>query len=229
MARVIAKLLRTALLTLAALAGFSVLWALAYRVVPPPITPLMAIRLVQGHGIEKDWTPIGRISPNLVRAVVAAEDTGFCGHWGLDLDAIQDALEDNGEGGRLRGGSTISQQTAKNAFLWPDRTWVRKGIEAGFTLLIETLWPKRRIAEVYLNIVEWGPGIYGAEAAARAHFGRSASELTERQAALLAAVLPSPLRWSPSRPGDYVARRAGVVQRRMAIVERDGLASCALG
>ncbi|WP_207483215.1 monofunctional biosynthetic peptidoglycan transglycosylase [Arenibaculum pallidiluteum] len=221
------RILRLALTVLAALAAFSVLWVLAYRVVPVPATPLMLVRAVQGHGLDKDWTALDRISPNLARAVIAAEDTKFCGHYGFDLEAIEDALQDNAEGGSMRGGSTISQQTAKNAFLWPDRSWLRKGVEAGFTLLVETLWPKARIVEVYLNIVEWGPGLYGAEAAARRYFDRPASGLTERQAALMAAVLPNPLRWSPARPTDYIQRRATVIQRRMAIVARDGLADCA--
>ncbi|MBP2313401.1 monofunctional biosynthetic peptidoglycan transglycosylase [Azospirillum soli] len=220
------RLLRLAVAIAFALAAFSVGWAALYRVAPVPATPLMLIRAAGGSGLEKDWVPLSTISPHLARAVIAAEDSQFCGHGGFDWAAIGEALEDNEEGGRLKGGSTISQQTAKNAFLWPDRTWVRKGVEAYFTLLIETLWPKRRILEVYLNIVEWADGVYGAEAASRHHFNKPASSLTRREAALLAVVLPSPRRWSPSTPSAYVARRASVIERRMAVVEREGLAGC---
>ncbi|MBP2232674.1 monofunctional biosynthetic peptidoglycan transglycosylase [Azospirillum agricola] len=220
------RLLRWALVGAFGLVGLTVAWALLYRVVPVPATPLMLIRAAGGSGLDRDWEPLEAISPHLARAVVAAEDTGFCGHGGFDWASIEAALEENEEGKRLRGGSTISQQTAKNAFLWPDRSWTRKGAEAWFTLLIEGLWPKRRILEVYLNIVEWGDGIYGAEAAARHHFRKPASALTRREAALLAVVLPSPLRWSPATPSAYVARRAGLIERRMAVVERDGLAGC---
>ena len=210
-----------------ALAAASLGWAALYRVVPVPVTPLMLIRAAEGAGLEREWRPLAAISPHLARAVIASEDTLFCGHSGFDWAAIGEAFEDNGDGAPLRGGSTISQQTAKNAFLWPERSWIRKGAEAWFTLLIEALWPKQRILEVYLNIVEWGDGVYGAEAAARHHFGKPAAALTRREAALLAVVLPSPRRWSPASPGPYVARRAGIIERRMAVVERDGLADCA--
>jgi monofunctional biosynthetic peptidoglycan transglycosylase len=223
----IRRLARVMVALALALAAFSVGWAALYRFAPVPATPLMLIRAVGGAGLEKDWVPLSSISPHLARAVIASEDTLFCGHGGFDWAAIEGAFEDNEEGARLRGGSTISQQTAKNAFLWPDRSWTRKGVEAWFTLLIETFWPKRRILEVYLNIIEWGDGVYGAEAAARHHFRKSAAALTRREAALLAVVLPSPRKWSPNPPGTYVARRAGIIERRMAIVERDGLAECA--
>ncbi|MBP2300217.1 monofunctional biosynthetic peptidoglycan transglycosylase [Azospirillum picis] len=218
--------LRWLLAGVAGLVAFSVLWAALYRVVPPPATPLMLIRAAGGAGLDRDWEPLDRISPLLVQAVLASEDTGFCGHGGFDWAAIEDAFEENETGKRLRGGSTISQQTAKNAFLWPDRSWTRKGAETWFTLLIESLWPKRRIMEVYLNIVEWDDGVYGAEAAARHHFHKPAAALTRHEAALLAVVLPNPRNWSPSRPGAYVARRAGVIERRMAVVRRDGLDDC---
>ena len=221
------KLLRWASIGVAGLLAFTILWAALCRIVPPPATPLMLIRALGGSGLSRDWEPLERISPSLVEAVIASEDSNFCGHGGFDWAAIEGAFEDNEEGKRLRGGSTISQQTAKNAFLWPDRSWPRKGAEAWFTLLIEGLWTKRRILEVYLNIVEWDDGVYGAEAAARHHFGKSAAALTRREAALLAVVLPSPRNWSPTRPGPYVARRAGVIERRMAVVRRDGLADCA--
>ncbi|GAA4250727.1 monofunctional biosynthetic peptidoglycan transglycosylase [Azospirillum formosense] len=221
------RLLRLLMALAVALVAFSVGWAALYRVVPVPATPLMLIRAAGGSGLAHDWVPLSQISPHLARAVIASEDTLFCGHGGFDWAAIEGAFEDNEEGRRLRGGSTISQQTAKNAFLWPDRSWTRKGIEAWFTLLIETLWPKSRILEVYLNSVEWDDGVYGAEAAARHHFKKPASALTRREAALLAVVLPNPRNWSPNPPGAYVARRAGVIERRMAVVERDGLADCA--
>lgn len=222
----IRRVLRAVAALALALAAFSVGWAALYRFVPVPATPLMLIRALEGAGLEHDWVPLSAISPHLARAVIASEDTLFCGHGGFDWAAIEGALEDNEEGGRLKGGSTISQQTAKNAFLWPDRSWTRKGVEAWFTLLIEQLWPKRRILEVYLNSIEWGDGVYGAEAASRHHFRKPASALTRREAALLAVVLPSPRKWSPNPPGAYVARRAGIIERRMAIVERDGLAEC---
>lgn len=195
-----------------------------YRLVPPPVTPLMVIRLVQGHGLDKDWRPLDRISPHLRRAVIAAEDAKFCSHWGFDWQAIDNAIERYDEGGRVLGASTISMQTAKNVFLWPGRTFLRKGLEAYLTLYVEALWPKRRILEVYLNVAEFGPGLYGAEAAARRHFGTSAAELTAREAALLAAVLPDPLRRSPSRPSAYVASRAALIDARADQVRlgRDG-------
>ena len=214
--------LTVAALTLAAVA---VGWVLLYRAVPVPATPLMLIRAAMGSEMRHDWVPLTAISPNLVRAVIASEDSDFCRHGGFDWAAIEGAFEENEEGRRLRGGSTISQQTAKNAFLWPDRTWIRKGMEAGFTLLIEMLWPKRRTMEVYLNIVEWADGVYGAEAAARHHFGKPAAALSRREAAVLAVLLPSPRTWTPAPP--YVQRRAGVIERRMAVVEREGLDGCA--
>lgn len=204
----------------------SAAWVLAYRVVPVPVTGLMLIRAVQGHGLDKDWVPVEAVSPHLVHAVIAAEDSKFCRHSGFDWDALRGALDARAAGGRLLGGSTISMQTAKNAFLWPDRTYLRKAVEAWFTVLVEAAWPKRRIMEVYLNVAEWGPGVYGAEAAARHWFGRPAADLTARQAALLAAVLPNPLERSPASPSAYVSRRAGTIGQRMAIVRRDGLAAC---
>ncbi|WP_448190103.1 monofunctional biosynthetic peptidoglycan transglycosylase [Azospirillum sp. sgz301742] len=218
------RLIRGLLAACVALAGLSVGWVLLYKVVPVPGTPLMLLRAAGGSAMRQDWVPLPRIAPALACAVIASEDTKFCGHAGFDWDAIEGALEDNEDGRRLKGGSTISQQTAKNAFLWPDRTWVRKGLEAGFTLLIETLWSKRRIMEVYLNIVEWADGVYGAEAAARHHFGKSAAALTRREAAVLAVLLPSPRNWTPATP--YVQRRAGVIERRMAVVERERLDDC---
>jgi monofunctional glycosyltransferase len=206
-----------------------ILWALAvillapavfvlvYGIVPPPITPLMVIRSSSDHPRDYRWTPLNRISPQLARAVIAAEDQNFCSHAGFDIEAIKRAWESYGRNdGAVRGGSTISQQTAKNAFLWPGRTWVRKGLETWLTIYVEALWSKRRILEVYLNIAEWGPGVYGAEAAAQFHFGKSAAQLTAHESALLATVLPSPLKWSPSQPGSYVQSRARVNLGRAA-------------
>lgn len=213
-------------LALAGLFGFSILWVLAYAVLPVPATPLMVIRAVEGDGWRHDWRPIEKISPHLVRAVIAAEDSRFCDHMGVDMDAVERAMERNQTGKRLRGGSTISQQVAKNAFLWPDRSWLRKGVELWFTLLVETFWSKQRILEVYLNIVEWAPGAYGAEAAARVWFGKGADTLSAQEGALLAAILPSPRKWKANPPGRYVASRAGILQRRMEIVRLDALDAC---
>jgi monofunctional biosynthetic peptidoglycan transglycosylase len=186
-----------------------------YRVVPPPVTPLMVIRLFEGHGLTKDWTPLSRISPHLQRAVIASEDAKFCQHNGFDWAAVDKAIDRNARGLSLRGASTISMQTSKNLLLWPGRDFVRKGFEAYLTVWLEALMPKRRILELYLNEIEWGPGIYGAEAAARHYFGVSAANLTSRQAALMATALPSPLNWRPDRPGPWMSGRASVIQARM--------------
>lgn len=199
---------------------------LLYRFVPPPGTPLMVLRAFDGAGWNYEWRPLSRIAPDLMRSVLTAEDESFCNHYGFDLKALQDAWEDyqKDDGGTLRGASTISQQTAKNILLWPGRTWVRKGFEAWLTVYIEALWPKRRIMEVYLNVVEWGPGVYGAEAAARYHFGKSAAALSRAEAARLAAVLPSPRRWSPSNPGPYVRQRSRILEARA--MRLGSLAAC---
>ena len=212
---------------LAAIVG-SILWAGAYRFAGPPGTLTMAERRLGGETITRDWTPLGDISPHLVRAVIAGEDTRFCLHGGIDFEAIDEAVEEAENGGRLRGASTISQQTAKNAFFWNGGGWVRKGGEAWMTLVIETLWPKRRIMEVYLNVAEWGDGLFGAEAAARARFGKSAADLTAREAALLDAVLPNPHKWRVDPPGPYVRGRAATLRARMLQVRRDGLDQCVL-
>lgn len=188
---------------------------LLYRFVPPPVTPLMLIRLAQGEGLVRDWVPWGEISPQLRQAVVASEDNLFCEHSGFDWQSLQAAAEAYASGERAGGGSTISQQTAKNLFLWPQRSVVRKALEVPLTASIEVIWTKRRILEVYLNVVELGPGIYGAEAAARHYFERAASDLTSTQAARLAAALPNPREWSPQPAGSYVQRRARVIQTRI--------------
>jgi monofunctional glycosyltransferase len=200
-----------------------------YRFVPPPLTFLMVQRSFEGKGFARQWRPLEKISPALVRATIAAEDSQFCEHKGFDFNAIEKAMANNEKRpGRVRGGSTISQQTAKNVFLWPDRSWVRKGLEAYFTVLIEVGWGKRRIMEVYLNSVEWGPGVYGAEAAAQKNFKRSADKLSAPQAARLAAILPSPLKWRAAAPGPYVKRRARRIGAAAGTVRRDGLAACVL-
>lgn len=211
-----------------------VLWVLIYGIFEAPGTLLMAQRSAQGEKIQHQTVPLKRISPHLVRAVIAAEDAKFCSHQGFDVEAIQKAVKYNERAEargstKRRGASTISQQTAKNLFLWPQRSWIRKGLEVYFTGLIEMIWPKRRIMEAYLNAAEWGDGIFGAEAAARARFGKSASELTANEAARLAAVLPSPNKWNPVSPGRYVARRTGAIQANMNIVRGEGLAFCVLG
>jgi monofunctional biosynthetic peptidoglycan transglycosylase len=190
---------------------------LLYRFVPVPLTPLMAMGALHGDGIEKSWVGYDRLSPNLRRAVIASEDARFCTHHGFDWQAIEDAWSDYEAGERRRGGSTITQQTAKNLIFWPGGGWVRKGLEAYPTVLLELLWPKRRILETYLNIIEWGPALYGAEAASHRFFDRPASDLTPRQAALLAAVLPNPHRWSPARPTAYIRARAATILARMAV------------
>jgi monofunctional biosynthetic peptidoglycan transglycosylase len=183
--------------------------------------------LVAGYGLSRDWEPIENISPNLVRAVIAAEDARFCEHAGFDWQSIRKAWDRIQSGAsRLKGGSTISMQTAKNVFLWPARSWTRKGFEAYFTVLIELLWSKRRIMEVYLNVVEFGKGVYGAEAAAQAFFHKPAADLTRREAALLAAVLPNPREWSAASPGPYVSRRAATLQARLLDVPDAGARVC---
>ena len=188
---------------------------LFYRLVPPPITPLMVIRLVEGEGLTKDWRSYADISPNLARAVITSEDSLFCTHNGFDWGALDKAWERNQRSKHILGGSTISNQTAKNVFLWPDRTYIRKAFEFYFTVLIEALWGKKRILEVYLNVVEWGHGVYGAEAASRLYFRKPARDLTRHEAALLAAILPNPRRWSASKPSAYIRGRAGTIEARM--------------
>jgi monofunctional biosynthetic peptidoglycan transglycosylase len=189
-----------------------------YRFLPPPITPLMVMRLISGEGLHKSWKSYADISPNLARAVIASEDARFCLHNGFDWTAMDKAWQRNQHNKRVLGGSTISNQTAKNVFLWPDRTYIRKGIEFYFTVVIEAFWSKKRILEMYLNVVEWGPGTYGAEAAARLHFKKSAHDLTKRESALLAAILPNPRHWSPSKPSAYIRGRASTIEARMAAV-----------
>lgn len=206
----------------------SIAWAGAYRFAEPPGTLTMLERRLDGISVDRRWTPLEEISPHLVRAVIAAEDTRFCLHGGIDFEAIDKAVEEAERRGRLRGASTISQQTAKNAFFWNGGGWARKGGEAWMTLVIEALWPKERVMEVYLNVAEWGDGLFGAEAAAQKRFGKSARNLTPREAALLAAVLPNPHKWRVDPPGPYVRNRASTVRARMDQVRRDGLDICVI-
>jgi monofunctional glycosyltransferase len=209
------------------------LWVFAYGFIESPGTILMVQRSMQGQDVRRTPVKLDEISPHLVRAVIAAEDSKFCRHDGFDTEAIQAALKANERSanqakGKVRGGSTISQQTAKNLFLWPHRDWVRKGAEAYFTALTELMWPKKRIMEAYLNAAEWGDGLFGAEAAAQARFGVSAKNLTARQASLLASVLPSPNKWSADKPGPYVRRRAASIEARMYVLRNEGLDLCVL-
>jgi monofunctional biosynthetic peptidoglycan transglycosylase len=224
------QIFRTAV-TLIAIFGFigPVLVTALYRFVPPPLTYLMVQRVFEGRGFDRRWKPLNEISPRLVRAAIAAEDARFCSHHGFDFNAIEKAMKNNERRpNRIKGGSTISQQTAKNVFLWPQRSYVRKGLEAYFTVLIELMWGKQRIMEVYLNSIEMGPGIYGAEAAARRNFGVSAKDLSATQAARLAAILPSPLKWKAAKPGPYVKRRSGRIRSGAGAVREVGSAACVL-
>ena len=190
---------------------------LLFKWVPVPFTPLMAIRYFEHpeEDYRHDWVPREEISGNLQLAVVASEDQNFLNHSGFDVAAIKKAVEENKTRKRARGASTISQQTAKNLFLWPDSSWLRKGLEVYFTFLIELLWSKERILEVYLNSIEMGRGIYGAEAAAQAWFGKSADALTPYEAAAIAAVLPNPREYSANPPGPYIQQRTGWIVRQM--------------
>ena len=187
---------------------------------PVYITPLMITRSIENDDeMQHKWVPIEEISENMALAVVSSEDNLFMSHSGFDFDQIQKAIEEAEKTGRQRGASTISQQTAKNVFLWNGRSWVRKGLEAYFTVLIELIWGKERIMEVYLNSIEMGPGIYGAEAVAQAHFDKSASKLTRREAALIAATLPNPLKYSSKNPSKYMRKRQRQITRLMGLVE----------
>jgi monofunctional biosynthetic peptidoglycan transglycosylase len=211
-----------------------VFWVLLYRVIDPPTTILMVQRALQGERIRHQNVKFEDISPHVIRAVLAAEDARFCTHGGFDMESIQAAYESNQKSsnqakGRVRGGSTISQQTAKNLFLWPDRSFIRKGLEAYFTFIAEHAWDKKRIMTSYLNVAEWGDGVFGIQAAAQARFKVSAGQLTPRQAALLASVLPSPNKWSATSPGPYVRRRAASIEARMYAIHAQGLDSCVLG
>lgn len=194
---------------------------LLMRFIPPPITPLMIIRGIEGVAsgrgfvIHKQWRPLKNIAPVMMQAVIASEDQKFLNHAGFDFTAISKAYANNKSGKRQKGASTISQQTAKNVFLWPTSSYIRKAIEVYFTFLIEAAWNKERIMEVYLNVAEFGPGIYGVESAARIYFHKSALHLTSREAAMLAAVLPAPRKWNAARPTSYLLQRRRWITQQM--------------
>ena len=206
--------------------GGSVALTAVYAVVPVPTTLTM---LFDSNGAKRDWTALSDISPNIVRAVIAAEDGKYCSHDGFDRDAIEKALVRNQQGGRMRGGSTISQQTAKNVFLWQGSGWtryLRKVPEVYFTFLIENIWGKRRIMEVYLNVAETGIGTYGAEAGAQRYYKKSAKNLTRIEAARLAAILPLPKKRAVNGVGGFTRRYGNSISARIRVVKRDGLDAC---
>ena len=205
----------------------SVVWVGIYRLLPPPITVTMIVNAVDGRGINKDWMAIEDMSPNMARAAIAGEDGNFCKHNGFDFKAIQKAMESNFKGVRkIRGGSTISQQTAKNVFLWQNGGYFRKALEAWFTVLIETLWTKKRIMEVYLNVAETGIGTYGANAGAIRYFRHDASRLTRAEAARIAAVLPLPKKREAVAPTGFTRRYGNMISRRIGQVRSYGLDDC---
>ncbi len=195
---------------------------LAYALVSPPTTPTILAERIRLGTVERTWAPIEAVAPVAARAVVAAEDANFCRHWGFDMAAIRAAIHDGGR----RGASTISQQTVKNVFLWQGRSWPRKALEALITPAVEAVWTKRRILEVYLNVAEMGPGIFGIEAAAQHWFAAPASDLTAEQAARIAAILPAPRDRSPADPSDFVRRRAAQILDGAETIRRDGRAEC---
>jgi len=202
---------------------YSVALVAIYRFVPIPYTMTMAL---DENGVTKDWEPLSRIDRNLVSAVIAGEDGKFCSHSGFDQEAIEKAIERNARGGRIRGGSTISQQTAKNVFLWQGGGYFRKGLEAWFTVLIETIWGKRRIMEVYLNVAETGIGTYGAEAGSQRYFKHSAARLSQSEASRMAAALPLPKKRSVVSPSGFTARYGNTIHARINVVRGDGLDAC---
>ena len=204
----------------------SILWVLAYRFIPPPITATMIGDVLTGRGLHKDWMPISQIDRDMVRAAIAAEDSKFCQHNGFDFEAIEDAMKRNASGGRIRGGSTISQQTAKTTFLWNGGGYARKGVEAWFTFLIEHLWGKRRIMEVYLNNAETGIGTYGVNAGSQRYYGHDASAMSATEAARIAAILPLPKKRGAIAPKGFTRRYGNTIAARLGVVGRDGLDAC---
>ena len=206
--------------------AISIGWVVLARFVPVYVTPLMFIRTVEALAAgeaprnTKDWVSIDKISHNMVQAVVASEDNLFMQHHGFSVTDIEKAIKHNKKGKRIRGGSTISQQTAKNVFLWPKRSYLRKGLEAYFTVLIELFWSKERIMEVYLNVIEMGDGVYGVQAAAQTYFNKDALQLTKSQSALIAACLPNPRKYSASNPSSYIQRRKSKIVSLMGKIEQ---------
>lgn len=201
----------------------TIAWVGLYAIIPPPITATM---IMDENSIAKDWTSFENISPNMTRAVIAAEDSKFCEHDGFDTEAIQKAIKRNAQGGRIRGGSTISQQVAKNAFLWQGGGYFRKGLEAYFTFLIETFWSKKRIMEVYLNIAETGIGTYGVQAGAQRYFKKDAKDLTRIEAARIAAALPLPKKRAVTAPGGFTRRYGNTIAARINVVKYEKLDGC---
>jgi monofunctional glycosyltransferase len=218
--------LRRVALALLILAGALLLSVVVFRFVNPPITPVMLADKLRGATLKRQWVPLDKISPNLRLAVVSSEDGRFCAHWGVDWGAVKDAVEAAHSLKGVRGASTISMQTAKNLYLWNQRSYVRKALEVPLAYLMTAIWPKERMMEVYLNIAQWGPGLFGAEAASRYYFGKPASALTRREAVLLAAALPNPRLRNPAKPSRRMLLVANAVERRMPyMVER---AQCVL-
>ena len=217
------RVLRLLVWVLVGFVGLSLAMVVLYRFVPVPVTATM---LLDRNGSTKDWEPLANIDRNMVRAVIAGEDGKFCEHDGFDREAIEEAFERNQRGGRIRGGSTISQQTAKNVFLWQGGGYFRKGLEAWFTLLIETIWGKRRIMEVYLNVAETGIGTYGVEAGAQRYYGHSAARMSTSEAARMAAALPQPKQRPVVNPTGFTRRYANTIQARIGVVRRDELDAC---
>jgi monofunctional biosynthetic peptidoglycan transglycosylase len=218
------KTKKIVILTFAGFLSASIVGVILFRWLPVYVTPLMVLRTIdyalEGKWvpIHKDWVSLEEISPNLQKAVIASEDPKFLSHSGFDFEAIARALDANKKRKIKMGASTISQQTAKNVFLYPSRTYWRKGLEAYFTLLMETFWDKKRILEVYLNVIELGPGIYGAEAASRYYWKKSATKLSLEEAQLFAAILPNPRRWNPKRPTNFVLRRRNFIRRNLVLL-----------
>jgi len=217
------RILRIILKAIVFFVLLSLVLVLLLRFVPVTYTATM---LMDEHSVTRDWEPLSRIDRNMVSAVIAAEDSKFCQHDGFDVEAIEEALEERAAGGRQRGASTISQQTAKNVFLWQGGGWFRKGLETWFTFLIENLWTKRRIMEVYLNIAETGLGTYGVESGAQRYFGHSAASLSADEASRIAAVLPSPKTRAAINPSGFTARYGNTIEARIGVVRRDGLDTC---
>ncbi len=199
-----------------------VLWIVAYAVINPPTTIYMVQESARLEGIKREWRDFEDISPHMPRAIVAAEDANFCAHWGFDMAAIRDALEDGGK----RGASTLSQQTVKNVFLWHGRNYLRKAMEAGLTPIMEAIWSKQRILEVYMNVAEFDEGIFGVAAAAPWYFGVDAKDLNSRQAAALAAVLPNPKARSAKRPTPFLQKRARQIRSGAETIRQDGRSAC---
>lgn len=217
------RVARIALRTIVGFVLLSLFFVILYRFVPVPVTLTM---IFDRNGITKDWVPLSDIDPDMPRAAIAAEDSKFCQHHGFDGDAIAKAIQHNENGGRIRGGSTISQQTAKNVFLWQGGGYVRKALEAWFTLLIEAIWGKQRIMEVYLNVAETGIGTYGVEAGSIRYFHHGAARMTPTEAGRLAAILPLPKKRAAISPTGFTRRYGDTIARRIGVVRREGLDSC---